>query len=394
MRYFIDGCYGDENLGDECLLDATIELIRTQDSSAEFVVCSDQPELTTARTGLPSVAQFNPWGPGILRSLVSRGFRETLRALRSCDVFVIGGGELIRDDFGFRSCFGAFWRSNLAKLLGRKVWLLGLGACTPESKAGRLWLRNSLRLADTMTCRDRHSLKIVQELLGRNCRASLSPDLVFSMAPSIGETSAADEITIGLSWKALPHGHRLANDRWTDVRSSVIDGLQRFAGANPCHLKLIAFQPSELPELRSIQSQLSDCGLTSQIEIPADFRSAEQLFRSCDFTINMPFHGSVISLISETPSIGLAYDLKVSRLYEAANTSEFCFDLNNSLTGEWFENRFRTLKNADFSLSDETLKWVERQPQAWTSFFDSAPKPPGKITPSGQIYRLPEGAKL
>ena len=94
-----------------------------------------------------------------------------MHAIRSCDVFILGGGELFRDSTGLTATLGMFYRLLLARWYGKRVLALGVG-CQPATTAwGRMILRRALRACDAIVFRYADSRRVAEQL---------SPDMTAS----------------------------------------------------------------------------------------------------------------------------------------------------------------------------------------------------------------------
>jgi len=117
QNIFILGAYGQNNLGDDALLEVFLE----QFNGADILVNSAQPEQTSRRYGVRALATYWSW-PRLPRP----------RALLRSDLIVFGGGSLLKEIEGgliarllyFVRIFAILL---IAKLTGRPTAMLGVG---------------------------------------------------------------------------------------------------------------------------------------------------------------------------------------------------------------------------------------------------------------------------
>ncbi len=114
------GYYGVGNLGDEMMLVCLKQWLERQ--GFDLTVLSEQPAAVVKEHGLPAVENAPLLGEWAWRkSWFNGGARRVMRALASADVFVVGGGDLIRDDLGWRTFFFTMEKIVAAILMGKKV---------------------------------------------------------------------------------------------------------------------------------------------------------------------------------------------------------------------------------------------------------------------------------
>src|SRR5689334_15311353 len=112
MRALLSGYYGKGNGGDEALLATLLQMLP---SHVTPVVLSGNPKETSDRYGVESHNRM--------------AFLPVLQALRSCDVFIWGGGSLIQDVTSSVSPFYYGGLMGLAQRMGLKTvaWAQGIG---------------------------------------------------------------------------------------------------------------------------------------------------------------------------------------------------------------------------------------------------------------------------
>lgn len=145
MNILICGYIGGGNCGDEAICDRLTAAIRQSGDSAALLSLS--PEESTALHGI-------------------RAYRRTLasavRALRQCDLFLLGGGTLLQEQTSRRSAVYYLTLAALAAAMG-KPWVL-IGGIDPLSGGVRKLAKVILPTARAFLLRDRDSLCRAREL--------------------------------------------------------------------------------------------------------------------------------------------------------------------------------------------------------------------------------------
>lgn len=330
MRYLIDGCYGDGNVGDECLLQAVARLVRAADSRAEIAAFSSDAARTEAETGLAAVQQCNPFGRNLYGSLVKGLLGRTLGQIRRCDVFILGGGELFRDNVGLTATLGMFYRMRLARWLGKRVLALGVGAQPATTWWGRRFLRGSLHAARSLVFRDPDSLQVARQLAPGLATASCLPDLVFSLdwaAYRAARDDARDAdrpLRIGVAVKSLPRRHRWAeavNQRLPDVLTAALTAYGR---GQSCLVSVLPFADADVKIADELGECLRRAGLAVGARTPPQIEPLQQRMAEQDCLLAVPLHASVFAFACGVPALGLSYDDKIPRLYQAFGVHENC----------------------------------------------------------------------
>ncbi|PHS14112.1 MAG: hypothetical protein COA78_06120 [Blastopirellula sp.] len=329
MRYLIDGCYGDTNIGDECLLDSTIRVIRKNDSVASICVLSDDPKETSDKFKVSSIQQCNPFGTSIYGAVIKSKLWPIIQSIRNCDTFILGGGELFRDDKGLRATLGMFYRMEIAKYLGKKLLAFGIGMQEPQHWWGKLILNSALKSHNHIIFRSIVAQRIANSQVKQLKNNSFAPDPVFSLDWPELKTVHNDttrKIHLGIAVKALNQSHAnydAACKRLLHVLNLVCQSL---ASSRTIEFKLLPFSSTDVQLSKQLANLLGDLDVKIIEPIADDLkRSISKL----DIMIAVPLHASVFSFAIGVPTVGISYDSKVHRLYDSFNCTEHCLSVND-----------------------------------------------------------------
>lgn len=153
------GAYGTGNLGDEAILSGILDILKNQGLNSEQIV----------------VLSRNPTETKEMHGVTTR--RRNLDDLRKCDVAIIGGGELIQDEYNMAfkySLLGIF-----LKLLGKKVIYYCIGVTKCKNVLNKILVYASLNLSDEIYVRDEGSKNNLIEMgVKKEVRVSQDPSLV------------------------------------------------------------------------------------------------------------------------------------------------------------------------------------------------------------------------
>lgn len=165
MRCLLIGNYGVGNMGDEALKDYFLDAF----PEVRWTVVSAHPE----ETGVPRL----PLG---FRSLLRFRWMRTIRAFRSADAVVFGGGSLWTDVESVYACYLWSFHVLCAVLCRTPVFLAFQGIGPFRSRTGERLARWAVRRSVFLSVRDEASMGRVQSW-GLNRKIIQSFDPVFSI---------------------------------------------------------------------------------------------------------------------------------------------------------------------------------------------------------------------
>ena len=83
IHILISGYYGFNNIGDESILRAVVDNLRTKLDNIDITVLSKNPNSTAQKYGVDSVNR--------------KSVKDIIKAVRKCDLLISGGGSLLQD---------------------------------------------------------------------------------------------------------------------------------------------------------------------------------------------------------------------------------------------------------------------------------------------------------
>ena len=174
----ICGAYGMSNAGDEAILEAVVGQLRSIDRDMPITVLSRTPDVTGTKHGVNSLHMFDLFG--------------FLRVMRSCRLYINGGGSLIQDVTSSRSLWYYLYTIAAAKRRGCRVLMYGCGIGPVHRGFNRAlagWVIN--RYVDAITLREENSLAELAEF------KVTKPETVVASDPALTLTGAPDEVVDG-----------------------------------------------------------------------------------------------------------------------------------------------------------------------------------------------------
>lgn len=348
-RVVISGYYGFSNLGDEAVLSAVIEGLRSKSTkSIEIVVLSADPERTEKTYGVTAV-------PRMSVSHVSK-------VLHKCDLFISGGGSLIQDATSWRSLIYYLSTIQLAKTFGCKIMILGQGIGPLRRRSSRYLSRLVLNQVDLITVRDTESAELLAEL------GVCKPPVYVTADPSFMLTACPpDEASAILSKLGLMPSEPLIGvslRQWADVpdiehiAAKALGVLSERLRAKI--LLLTMHTPDDLGLAKCIQQLSASSYIIVQ---PEPWTPAQVLgvVGHCELLIGMRLHALILATIAGVPSVGLSYDPKVENFLRASGQTSI--ELSD-LTPERLVEIFLKVWEIRSSLSAQLRGVVPRMKEA------------------------------
>jgi polysaccharide pyruvyl transferase CsaB len=189
QKALLMGYYGVGNLGDEMMLVCLKEWLERQGFA--LTVLSERPAEVSQSCGLPAIENVPLLGEWSWRRSWLQGRAwAVLRALAASDVLIVGGGDLIRDQLGWRTFFFTMEKLIAAILMGKKVCVVNAGISKPSTRYGRAILKWALQRCQRIIVRDAQSERVCRDL-GAAERVSLAPDIALTLPDVLAKRERA-----------------------------------------------------------------------------------------------------------------------------------------------------------------------------------------------------------
>lgn len=290
-KIFLIGYYGYDNLGDDLLLYEIVEKLKLS-GRFEISALSFDAKKISALYGIKGVSRLKSF------SIVNH--------IRSVDVVVCGGGSILQDKTSSKSLYYYMGILFLAKLFGKKIYLLGNGYGPIDKAHNKMMVSMLLKFANGVIARDEESFAKYGEhrvkhlyngvdcaFLGELGRRHLNEDVEFTEYRKRHRIEKPYVIFTLRNWS----GFEMAVE---ELKKSV--DLLRQKGYEVCFLSM------KMPEDETIVKKHLGDGV---IFLERQMKILPLLFKSAEFTVGMRLHGIILSAIFQTPFIAIPYDPKV-----------------------------------------------------------------------------------
>lgn len=285
------GYYGFGNLGDELLLEASLNILKKSGFNSEkIIVLSNNPSETSKKFHVESVLRWN--------------FCEVFNALCSSEYLMLGGGGLFQDSTSVKSCVWYWGIIRLAKFLGVIPFAIGQSLGPLNSKISKILTRDAVKLCKIFHVRDSYSFGIAENFGLKNI--ILGVDLVYTLGNA--DFTKKSQKNILLNLRPCLEIEKFVNIISGNLKENVIG---------------VALSREDVEVLEKYKSRLN----ITEIFLVNNFEEAKNLWENALECYGMRLHFGILSRIFRTPIAVMPYDVKVKIFSEQAKipciTNEF-----------------------------------------------------------------------
>ncbi|MBI2453621.1 polysaccharide pyruvyl transferase family protein [Candidatus Peregrinibacteria bacterium] len=292
MRVVVCGNYGVGNIGDEAILEGLKNVLNKTYSKAYITVLGKGMHFPLGiRSLIRSVFQWKLW-------------HKPYKAIRECDLFILGGGGLLTDAEGFFVPF--FWAFHAFTALSSKKKVLCLGQSVGPLTTINAWMAKKLfQKASFVTVRDKASLELLKKW---GIPAHMFSDFAFAIdyVPVKKRELNKHVIIIGREFKNINDG----------AYNILVRFLKWLSEDLTYKIAFIPFQNEQVNDKEFLNKILILAPeLTSRIEVldysNVDTRKAIDELAKADAILSIRLHGGILASIAGTPFLPLYYMNKV-----------------------------------------------------------------------------------
>lgn len=316
-RLLLSGFYGVRNLGDELMLRC---LVRWMGASFRVTVLSERPEESARTSGLPAIRNVPLLGQSAWVDAWIRGSAwRLLRELRAFDALAGGGGDVLRDDRGWKHLSFATEKYAIARLSRIPWYILNAGIGPPRTAYGRRLLRFVLRDARLVVVRDRDAYAVAKEMRG-TAPTYFAGDIVLALprlfpaeCHANGRPPALREPYVLVCLRG--YANMFGRFAMTEARlQRLAAALDAFA-ARGLRIAFLPFQQHDTEDddviHREVAARLEHRDAAIFVPWTVDLPTIASLFREAALVVAMRLHGAVLAQAFDAPTAVLPYDRKL-----------------------------------------------------------------------------------
>ncbi len=317
-KIVISGWYGFGNIGDEAILQAMIDTFEKEYPKCNITVLSYNPEYTKRVQRVDAVYQIPIGKKSLLKNIISLRWIATLKAIKNCDIFIMGGGGFL-SDWQPEVPKGWLKQMKLAKFFGKKTMLYGIGAGPFLTDRGKKTTKYYIdNFVDKITVRDTESHKQLVENVGININKvtlTYDPVIKWNLEKYKLNETRKDLVTVILT----PHFDRPiwkdSGERWLKLYDCYIELIKTLQYENK-KVRLMFFQESWEKEFSlRLQKDLDNV----EISFPIDYREAITFMSESESIISFRLHGNILAYVLNKPFLPIIYHHKTAGFLENIN---------------------------------------------------------------------------
>lgn len=321
-KFVICGNYGATNIGDEAILSGLINLIRSALPSAEITVLSANPKDTAAHFDVKSEKKFPAGIRSFFVGLFDESIKKTLKAIKDCDYFILGGGGLFTDE-KFRAIIIWGLQARIAHLYKKPIFCLGQSVGPLKSGMARFLTRKVFEHAREITVRDNSSSRMLHEL-GLPAPRVLA-DFAFAIK-GLPHPPEMPENYIVISVRPWIKGD---SDRLYKICAQFIDYIWDRFKYKAILIPFQHYQDDDIAVLNKIFAQVKIPESAQIFEFTEELGKFLNLINNSRAVVGMRLHSLIFSTVLSKPFMALSYSNKVTNFASEAGMQDFCLQWEN-----------------------------------------------------------------
>ena len=348
-RFYLSGQTNFGNRGCEALVRSTLQLLKQQfGDEVEVLVPSYRPDLDAPQwpdaqlqgarfvRALPFPLELRIWSRLLrLTPRLARRYMPSYRLpadieadLRSCDAFLVIGGDNITLDYGLASLAWHVGFAEHARRMGLPVmvWGASIGPFSKEPRAEQQ-VAEFLRQIACVTVRETISLEYLKSI-GVHANVSLVADGAFVMAPERVETApfwpkASASGVLGFNISPLIQKFRPVGEPHSVLQKEVAAFLRDVLAHSDLGVLLLphvdpldgSADNSDTHYMKAIQEMLGDqSGRLTMAPATLNAAQLKHVLSQCSYFIGARTHATIGALSSQVPTVSIAYSVKAKGL--------------------------------------------------------------------------------
>jgi polysaccharide pyruvyl transferase WcaK-like protein len=310
-KIVISGWYGPGNIGDEAILQAMVDTFEEQFPNCEITALSFNPTYTKNTQKINAVRQVPSSIKRWIFSFITLNIFKTFKAIKNCDLFVMGGGGFLSD---WQPEVPHDWlkQMKIAKFFGKETWLYGIGAGPFLSDKGKKTTKYYIdNFVDKIIVRDKQSYRELKDVVG----VSVPIDIQIDPVAKMNVDRYINKNDINFNSISIIVADHFNNQYWNDDKRYKYDLLKKsYLGMISVILKLgfsckiVFFQKKEEIDLyKYIQKKFKN---TIKYEFPENYKDAIITLNQSKAVISFRLHGNILAYALKKPYLPIIYHYK------------------------------------------------------------------------------------
>lgn len=374
------GHYGSTNIGDEAIGLSMVDSIHKKHPEAEIVMLSYDKERTEKFYGKyrPDIKIRSKYLlPLGIRSLLRGVFKgelwQTLKEIRTCDRFVMGGGGLFTDEKLFAVILWGLHARTVYKYK-KPVYMIGQSVGPLKTGIGKWIVKKVFSNAKCINLRDEESKILLEKLKVKN-EIIVSCDPVFGLNfdKKISENHALEQVNKKVEQEGLKGFFVITIRPWKkNFERLYIKFIQQVLKIREEYKLLPVFIPFQLirENDRSILNKIIEQKMQLQQIVKLEFNENIEeilgLISKAKLTFGVRLHSLLFSMLVSVPFYAFSYSPKIDNILKMLKLENFRSDVLSNKDIEEVVNYI--LSNKDV-ISHELKQKAEILKNKWESNF-------------------------
>lgn len=314
-KILLGGYFGFNNIGDDAILLSEINFLRKENFKPIILTYKGRKIFNQE-----SINRYN--------------FLKIIKLRKKFNNFILGGGGIFQDSTSFRSLIYYLFLIYVFKFLRKRVILLNIGIGEIKRELSKILLHKSLKICDLIIFRDEYSYNYFKDLKNK----FLSSDSSFYL--NFQKKERENLVLISLR-----------DFKNFDLNKFKIF-LNRLKEKVKFKFEFVIFSKEEIELAKYLN--LDYFYSKNPIDILKKISTSS-------FLIGTRYHSIIFSILTETPFIGLIYDIKIKNLIEELGLNNFIYP--NDEVEKWLEifiNNFEQRNLINKTLIEKKSIFIER----------------------------------
>lgn len=350
VNIVISGWYGQFNAGD----DAILEVFLAESSSrldADVTVLSEAPEYITASPRVSARFHLIVFSQAMLQTILKGKLFQHLALIWRSDLFVLGGGGLLRDNTNWRNLLRLLDEIWFAKLFGKKAMLYAIGVGPFKSRLGKWLIGYSVKHCDLVTVRSEQCAALLRDIGVDPDRIHVVADPAFLLQAQQPDDPALLKLFEG--GRKVGFYPTFALLRWWQDDAH----LKRFAAALDALVESEGIEIVAMP-MSVLDNGFDDVRTARAIQAAMKHPESMQIYnkrltapelkwatsQAC-MNITVRLHAMIFSLGCDVPVVAINYEPKVGNVFAEFGTPECLVEIDEALASTLFHASRHCLRN-------------------------------------------------
>jgi len=342
-KVVLSGYYGFQNSGDDAILEAIVDEFNKSEESYELTVLSNAPLRTMKRYNVNSVNRFS--------------FNEVKSELKSCDLFVSGGGTLLQDGTSSKSLWYYLGLLFLAKKYNKKTVVYASGLGPINRYINKVLTKIVLRKVDVITFRDNDSYKFFKKLKIEHKNVKITADPVFGLCGDVIMGKRYLEQIGFMDGKPII---MVSIRPWKDdelIIEEVSKFIKEINNKKDAHVLFIPMKYDEDIEITKNIAKKLDCNYNI-LDKGIDLKVLIGILSYADYLVSMRLHALIYGALNNRNLIGISYDPKIDGIMKDLQLS--CYIDYKDVSSEKLIEYIEVIDNLDNNVLLHYRKSIEK----------------------------------